>query len=342
MMRISTKRYLKKSFLFFLKFTGVFALVRHLTRHGIRILCYHGVWLGEEGFSGDGMFMNAETFKSRLSSIRKWGFPVLPLDTALQGLSDKELPSCPVVITIDDGWYGTYSSMLPALQHHGMPATLYCDTAHLQWQRPVPHVMVRYLNFLSASGYLGPIPTETISSSALYKDAINLEIDVLERFNKVCELAESMSIDIDRYISGRVFSYMEPEQLSQAYRSGMDVQLHTHTHSMHNFDTEAIRNDIEENRKQLSHIIGVEPERFKHFCYPSGEYSKDIGPLLEKIGIASATTIEQSLVFMGADRFFLPRIMDGEHLASIEFEAELCGIMEVLRKARRAIRLGFH
>ena len=329
------KKIIKRSLLYFLKFTGIYALTRYLTRKGVRILCYHGVWLGDEGFPGDGMFMNAGTFESRLDLILKFGFPVVSLDRAIVGRSLNDLPPSSVVITIDDGWYSTYSSMLPALLRRNMPATLYCDTDHVLSGMPVPHVMARCLKYLADAGYVNSTPTDETLINEIYLDAIDLNISLLERLEKTRELAASLSIDFEYYVAGRVFDYMKPEELAEAYKAGLDIQLHTHTHSMHDFDTDLIVEEIEVNRRQLSKIIGVDPEKLRHFCYPSGVCSKDVEPVFDKTKIISATTTEQSIAFDDDNVFFLPRILDGEHFASIEFEAELCGVMEMLRRVRR-------
>lgn len=330
----------KKLFLYCLKFSGIFALARYITSRGIRILCYHGVWLGEEGFPGDGMFMGVATFESRLKCIKNLGFPVLTLDQAVDGLYSSSLPSCPVVITIDDGWYSTYCSMFPALRRHSMPATLYCDTAHLLSGLPIPHVMARYLRLLVESGYISSSPADEKTVNRLYLEATNPDKSLHERLVSVRELADTWSINFDRYVADRIFDYMRPEELTEACREGLEIQLHTHSHSMHDFSNELITYEIEENRMLLSRITGVNPTRLRHFCYPSGVHAIDIGPVLEKAGIVSATTTEQAIAFEDDEKFFLPRVMDGEHYSTIEFEAELCGVMEILRRVRRMFVFG--
>jgi len=330
----------KKLFLYVLKFTGLFAVSRLLTHRGIRILCYHGVWLGDEGFPGDGMFMDVATFESRLKCIQELGFPVVTLDRAVEGLYSKDLPPCPVVITIDDGWYSTYSTMLPALRHYGMAATLYCDTAHLLSRLPIPHVMARYLRHLVELGYISSSPADERTVNKLYQGATSMEKSLQERLENVRELAAIWSINFDNYVAGRIYDYMAPGELSEAYKAGLDVQLHTHTHTMCDFKVEHLVGELEENRRQLIRITGAEPERFKHFCYPSGVHARDIGPVLEKAGIVSATTTVQAIAFENDDRFFLPRILDGEHYSKIEFEAELCGVVDLLRRTQRLLGVG--
>ena len=144
------KRRAKLALLHAARALGAFALTRRATRRAVRILCYHGTWRVPAsvtgGFLGDGMFMQPETFASRLAFLRGRGYAVVTLDQAIAGLRGEiRLPPNAVAITIDDGWYGTYADMLPALERFSMPATLYCDTAQLQSGLPVAHVMARWI-----------------------------------------------------------------------------------------------------------------------------------------------------------------------------------------------------
>lgn len=315
-----------------LKWLGFFSLMRYITRDGVRILCYHGIWLGDEGYPGDALFMKQKTFKLRMDSLRKWNFPTVSLNQAVAGLLGEKLPSCPVAVTIDDGWYSTYAVMWPILKKQEIPATLYCDSAHLMKRKPIPHVAARYVRILAESGFTGRAFTSELYQSRLYKSAISNTGDVEERLSIVKQLADIVSIDIDRYFENKTFNYMLPEQLTEAFSEGLDVQLHTHNHLMHGCNAEKVCTEIEENRDHLSRLLGAKPEHFKHFCYPSGQTSTDIGGILAGMGIISSTTTEQSIAHPGINIQFLPRLMDGEHLTMIEFEAELCGVMDFLRK----------
>ena len=132
---------LKRKILIAAKAAGLFALARRRSAPAVRILCYHGIWLGDPIFPGDSMFMLSTTFRRRLQFLRRAGYPVVSLADAAAALngSGPTLPPCAVVITIDDGWLSTYQEMLPALIELGMPATLYCVTAQLTNGRPIAY-----------------------------------------------------------------------------------------------------------------------------------------------------------------------------------------------------------
>jgi peptidoglycan/xylan/chitin deacetylase (PgdA/CDA1 family) len=312
-----------------LKTLGLFALARRWTRGGVRILCFHGVWLGQEGYRGDAMFMNPATFRDRIALLARLGYPVISLDRAVAGLTAGDLPPGAVAITIDDGWYSTYAAMLPVLFDHGLPATLYVDSQHLLTRKPVAHMMARYLEMLgrrnpagATLGYGGP------------EEALPID----ERLAAARASAEAAGLPVERYLADGVFDYMLPEQLAEAHAKGLDVQLHTHRHTLHDLSASAIRSEIVDNRRALGEILGRDPDSFRHFCYPSGRTSAEAGTVLRAERVASSTTTVQGIARRGMDLQYLPRIQDGEQVTPIEFEAELCGMMDLLRGTARRVR----
>ncbi|MFA6303546.1 MAG: polysaccharide deacetylase family protein, partial [Legionella sp.] len=158
-----------------------------------------------------------------------------------------------------------------------------------------------------------------------------------EHLDALRQIVEASSVNFDAYVKDKVFSYMTPEQLVEAYQAGLDIQLHTHSHSMHDFDEELVKKEIEENRRQLSRILGVDINNFRHFCYPSGAHSPELVPVLDKLRIQSSTTTGRALLDKNTNRQFMPRILDGEQMTNLEFEAELCGVLDLMRKAKKLL-----
>jgi peptidoglycan/xylan/chitin deacetylase (PgdA/CDA1 family) len=297
------------------------------------VLGYHGIWLGQEGYPGDAMFMAAQTFARHLEIIQRTGDPVLPLEDVTRALrEERPLPHRSTVITIDDGWYSTYSAMLPLLRARSLPATLYVNTQQLLEEAPVVHVMARYLMILARRGYAGTFPREADGIEDLYRqilegrgEPINAQLARVER------LAQILGISLGAYFQGRVFHYMTPAQLAEAHGAGLDVQLHSHEHTLHDFTSEAVRQEIMANRHHLSRILKVPSEAFRHFCYPGGQTRPGVGPVLESLGILGSTTTRADLAYGGGDCQYLPRILDGENVSDIELEAELSGTASLLR-----------
>lgn len=317
----------------FVRAIGGFALARWLTRRRVRILCYHGIWLGDDRFEGDWMFMLPETFRKRLELLQRRGYPVVTLSDAVAALEGRgRVPDGAVVITIDDGWYSVYSEMVPALREVGFPATLYVATRYVESQSPVPQVMARYLRKLHEGDSLDPRTEELYATATDSRTSIGMRLEALEL------LAGELGIEFDDYVDRRMFGYMNAPELLDATEAGIDVQLHTHNHSMRGFDPAGLTDEISSNRMALARMLNSDPTRFRHFCYPSGRHARGLDETLRRLGIASATTTKRGLASRGDSSFFLPRVMDGDNLSQLEFEAELSGILEIARIIRDMLR----
>lgn len=151
---------------------------------------------------------------------------------------------------------------------------------------------------------------------------------------RVLQIAEALWIDPSPYLRDRVFAYMYPEELATMPRFGIDVQLHTHNHTIHDGSMEAIEREISVNRQHLSGILGAAPSGFRHFCYPSGRHTPVCAATLGRLGIASATTTEAALATSTTDPMLLPRVLSSEQMTPIEWEADLCGFASILRRLR--------
>lgn len=339
---------LKHSILTLARLTGLFALSRHLTAGRVRILAYHGIWLGE-GHFGNFLYMSASKFRRRMELLQKWGYPVVSLAEACDHRGSGDLPKGATVITIDDGWYSTYVHMLPELQAHRYPATVYLTTYYCYNQAPVIDVALQYcfhqidpaqcpqVHFPEYG--LGPLPTRTdeekTQALATASEVIaRLESDAARQLflQSVCHQTE---VDYAVLSAERWFHLMTPAEVQDAAEKGITVELHTHHHRITHRGEDCLRQELALNRERIQAITGRVPV---HFCYPSGRFSPAVWPALSEAGIASATTTDIGLVDSQSADYALPRILDGQKVSELEFEAEMSGFMELLRRARQIVR----
>lgn len=331
--------------LLFAKYSGMFALARVLTRKKTRVLAYHGIWLGN-GHFGNYLFMSAEKFSRRMALLEMWGYPVI---TFTENIDEMRLHRCPTVITIDDGWYSTWLDMLPALERHNYPATVYLTTYYCLNQAPVFNVALNYcfsaINtdriptlFLPAYDF-GPI---RIDSDAAKKTALSAAQHVTEsltddaaRQRFLQAVCDETGVDHGALMEGRWFHLMSPEEVKDAANRGIRFEAHTHHHRITHCGEDTLAEEIAVNSKYIFELTGTQPQ---HFCYPSGRFKSALWPVLEECGIASATTTAAGLVDKKTPRFAMPRIMDGQDVSELEFEAEMSGFMELTRIFRRAGR----
>jgi peptidoglycan/xylan/chitin deacetylase (PgdA/CDA1 family) len=336
------RRTLRLTVLHLARIVGLFALARYLTRDKLRILAYHGGSLLDEHEFRPGLFMTGATFEQRMRFLVARGYPILTLDAALDGLASGNLPPGATVITIDDGWYGTYRLMAPVLQALGLPATLYVATYYLEKQTQVFNVAAAYVLWSArrrVADFSGIVPglsgPQSLSSSR-ERDELLRRIEAhaeamgsaQARQFLLGDLCQAVGVDLHAIEYGRILSFMSSSEARELPRRGIDLQLHTHRHRFPESAFTDAECEIRDNRAVLGALSTAE---LKHFCYPSGRYSTHQLDWLPRLGIVSAVTTDPGLNGPDTPRGELRRILDSEAMTLVEFEAELCGFRELFR-----------
>jgi hypothetical protein len=331
---------LKRFLLYASKHCGLFALARLVTRGGLRILCYHGIALDDEAAFRPKLFIRQETLMKRLRYLRSRSYPVLPLQEACRALENDSLPPNAVVVTVDDGFYSAY-------QHaglFGLPITVYVSSYYVVKRSPIFRLIVQYAFWkterrhadLSGLGLdLGestPLGESRETERIMWRIVEDGETQRREpeRQELARKLAERLGVDYDLLVDDRRFSLMSAEEIRDLAEWGVDIQLHSHRHRFPENQAEALQ-ELNENRSVLEPLVG---RKLDDFCYPSGLWSSNHWPWLAQMGIRSAVTCNPGLNYPSTSRWALSRFLDGENISQIEFESELSGFSELLRRCR--------
>ncbi len=347
-------RFLKLSVYFLARLSGIFLLFRWLSRDRLRILCYHGGCIGDEDQYNPLLFCPPELFASRVHWLRKRGFTFLSLDAASSLLSSSAArPRLPVVITFDDGWHSTGATLLPILQRFHIPSTLYLCTQHYLEAWPVPAVSVRYIIWKSrrrdmllagfgeqVDGYydlrdqrqrqqLAEKMVGWISATHVSREQV---IRSLEKF-AACLGVASSALEL----ASRRFSYMSKAELLAASAAGCSIELHGHVHAYALDDPAALERDL---RLCKQFILDAGLPNPRHYCYPSGRFDRHAPGVLTRMGVQSGTTCFPGLISRASptERYFLPRFLDGGNITALEFEAEMSGFAEFVRRCARTAK----
>lgn len=293
---------------------GLSAAARRATAGKLRILCFHGLWTTPGYEFGNCTFIAPEQFERRMAQLKRSGLPVLPLGEALTRLKGGSLPEAAVAITIDDGWVSTFTHMLPVLEAHAFPATLYVTTWYAGRELPVVNQVVPYL-----AEAAGRSPAEALRKTA--------EIEMLPLGERLAALRDyGTSLDVsEAWLERRQFNIMSAEEIAEAHRRGLDIQLHTHRHIDVTQRVDALPREIEENRSFLAKIVAE--NSLTHFCYPSGTSHPRAAAILADSGVASATLCEEGLNGRDADPLRLRRFLDGRSVTDAHFDAYLDGVL---------------
>jgi len=267
-----------------------------------------------------------EQFEQRMTWLRHSRYPVLPLDEAVRRLDDGSLPGCAVAITIDDGWSSTYTHMLPILEGLGLPATVYVTTWYSNNQSPIVNVAVNYI-----AERAGRPPDEARAITTAIENLPSLS----QREQALRECAARFGVTTEEWWEGRQFHIMSSEQIRDADRRGLDIQLHTHRHRSSHTDSDDLEQEIADNRASLARACGKPERSFSHFCYPSGIAHSSAGAVLQRNGVKSATLVEDGINKRGTDPYRLRRFLDGRSVSDVEFQGYLSGALELYSKAKR-------
>jgi len=318
---------------------GLFRIARLITRHGLRIICYHGLALAEEDKYRGTLFVRDDLFRRRMEYLRHQKYPILTLSEAIDALSEGRLPPCATVVTMDDGWRGVHTLALPIIKKLRIPVTVYIATYYVENPIPVYPVTLSYLFWLTTERRvvlprgLGAFELQSRAQEAeVSAHQYGAPLPPAEQLQFLGELAESLNVPFDRIEKQQLFRLMDESQLRELATAGVDLQLHSHSHRWPLHDRQAVESEIAENRKFLERVA---PAPLEHFCYPSGVYGIHQGEWLAALGIKSASTIEPGLNYDDTSRFALRRIVDGGRVSDIEFAAEMTGFMEVVRWYRQ-------
>lgn len=335
------------------KRSGLFALAQWIYRKRLNILCFHGFSFELEHEFRPKLFMAPETFARRLAYLQQHGFNVLTLDEALLRLGRGESNIKDTVITIDDGFFSVLKQAAPVLKAFDYPATLYVTSYYSKHPNPIFRLVVQYMFWKTvlleidlrtlipeAAGHPGASVSNKVRIDEALCDSLTLygerELDEDGRMVLLENLGQLLGVSMAELSSSRSLSLLTADEIRQLASYGVDVQLHTHRHRFPR-DEAALREEIEKNREYLA---TCSDSRLAHLCYPSGDWDRDMWPVLKEAGVVSATTCESGLNGSTTPRLALNRFLDGGHLSDIQFEAEMTGFKQLLRDTRAVLNSG--
>jgi peptidoglycan/xylan/chitin deacetylase (PgdA/CDA1 family) len=336
---------LKRVLFYCIRLIGGFAIAQRITRTRLRILCYHGFSIADEHELAPYVFMRLETFARRMRILRKRGLSVVSLDEAIERLRAHAITNSETVITFDDGWASNLLAM-PILERYRFPACIYITTEHLSAGSEAFNVIVTQMVQRSrvASITLRNMHPQIDGEYNVARDPAAVTASLLtaagrieslqERQRLLAPLADALRLDYSAFVAGGRFRFLSKKQITALANKGVSIQLHTHTHHLPSTNFDEMANEIQQNRAAITGLTGIEPE---HFCYPSGEHSPWHPEWLARLGIVSATTCDSGFNASGASLLLLKRYLDSESTSDIEFEAEITGVRELLRRMRSSL-----
>lgn len=337
---------IKNSVFLVSKYLGLFILSRWLLRNKVRVLCYHGFTMDDEHLNVPGLFIEPEEFAKRMGYLHRKGYQVIGLEQAHQEVAKDVQGKDRVVITIDDGYVSVLRKAAPIMKKYDFPSTLYLTSYFFNKDCPVFNLAVNYMFWKTKvvcadfSG-MGIVNLDDYNSCELTPDNRNKVAIVVKEYGQRLKgnekrialletLGEILKVDYQQLNKDRLFNLINPEEMQQLQKLGVDIQLHTHRHTFP-VDESISEREIQDNKRAINPLLD---KPMTHFCYPSGVWSTRHWKVLEQHDIKTATTCQTGFVDSTSPTLAWPRVLDSSRVSQIEFEAEVSGFNELLRMAR--------
>ena len=312
------------------------------------ILGYHGVSQDDEHVWNPELYMSPPQFRAQLEMIAAQGFRVLSLADGLSRLYAGTLPDRALSLTFDDGTVDFHRIVHPILREFGFPATLYLTTYYCFVNKPVFPPALAYIlwkgrgrtaAYPAALGESAPMDLRTpegreTAQHRIWAFAESHNFSAADKHALLAEVSGSISYDFDTMLERRVHHLMNPEEVTELARQGVDVQLHAHRHRRP-LDRDLYRREIRENRIAIEQLTGQTPV---HFCYPSGRTHPSFLPWLAEEGVVSATTCKSGIAGPRSHRLLLPRLICDSRVTPLEFSSWLSGAAALIPRRRHVPR----
>lgn len=323
----------------------LFRLSQYVTRDKLRIICLHGFATNDACTWRGGIMMHTDVLNDRLKYLKESCFNVVTLDDGIERLYSGTLRPNSVVITVDDGFYNTSTLAHPIFSKYNFPYTVYLTTYYAGKNIAVVNLLLQYSFWKTTNSC---VVIEDINKSydlSTYKHRFDAYQDAFEYIDAIKgienkktalrAILNKLNLNQDELIEDTTFKLMTTQQVKELSDEGVDFQLHTHNHIFPN-DEERITESLNKNSQWISDVTGTTP---LHLCYPSGEYHENLFPLLERLGIKSATTVQNGLNSQTTNKFLLKRFLDDNKVPQIVYEAHMCGFVYLLNRLRAKLAL---
>lgn len=304
--------------------------IRHRGR--VVILTYHRVvsdHMVRDEHIQPGMYVRGQSFEAHITYLRK-RFTIISLDELLDLWQTNRLNShqsyC--VITFDDGWRDNYQFAFPILVKHRIPATIFLATDFIgtaRWFWP-DHMMLllekarEYTSGVADREAVSTVLAETIGVTLSAAEGIFRRIESGDPIDPdaIIELCKGVDVDRIHQIIDRLSRALRMDlpthrvllnwdEVREMAGKGVTFGSHSGSHRiMTQIPLSEVKTELINSRKTMLEQ-GIKPVPV--FCYPNGNFDRDIQGLVRESGYLAAVGCEFGLERdRPSDLFALKRI----------------------------------
>ena len=290
--------------------------IRHRGR--VVILTYHRVvsdHMVRDEHIQPGMYVRGQSFDAHIAYLRS-RFTIISLDELLDLWQTNRLKSdqsyC--VITFDDGWKDNYQFAFPVLMKYRIPATIFLATDFIgtaRWFWPDQMMLLLEKGRQHATGSaerktVSTVLAETIGVTLSAGDGIFRRIESGAPIDpdSIIELCKGIEVDrihqmIDRL--NRAIHMVLPMhrvllnwgEVREMAGNGVTFGSHSGSHRiMTQIPLSDVKTELIDSRKTMLEQ-GIKPVPV--FCYPNGNFDRDIQKLVRESGYFAAVGCEVGL-----------------------------------------------
>jgi peptidoglycan/xylan/chitin deacetylase (PgdA/CDA1 family) len=253
----------------------------------------------------------------------------ISMDKAVAMLAGKEpLQPYSLVLTFDDGYRNNITHALPILQRHNAPAIFFLSTGHVERREPfwydrldyaIQHLRQEQHIYFSGKIFLFRPNQEEISRITFSSLRHMIKTDnrpytetMLEVNQMTNNLEDNGSCRLaDVFEKDHCTAIMTWEETRWAANQGVTIGSHTVDHSiLDRLDEVAAREQLTISKKTIEQHTG---KQCAFFCYPNGNWDKNIVSLVRETGFIAATTTDTGSNKVGGElltlhRFTFPKV----------------------------------
>ena len=290
--------------------------IRHRGR--VAILTYHRVVsdrMVRDEHIQPGMYVRGQSFDAHIAYLRS-RFTIISLEELLDLWQTNRLKSdqsyC--VITFDDGWKDNYQFAFPVLMKYRIPATIFLatdfiGTARWFWPDQMMLLLEKGREYATGSAErktASTVLTETIGVTLSPGDAIFRRIESGAPIDpdSIIELCKGIEVDrihqmIDRL--NRALHVVLPmhrvllnwDEVREMAGNGVTFGSHSGSHRiLTQIPLSDVKTELIDSRKTMLEQ-GIKPVPV--FCYPNGNFDRDIQELVRESGYFAAVGCEVGL-----------------------------------------------
>jgi peptidoglycan/xylan/chitin deacetylase (PgdA/CDA1 family) len=281
-------------------------------RARLSVLIFHRVLPAPDPLFPDEI--DAARFTAICAWARQW-FNVLPLDQAIERLSEGQLPARALAITFDDGYADNHDVALPILRDAGLPATFFIATGFLNGGRMWNDTLIEAvratrhetlpLDALGIAG-LGVLPLATLAQRRAAVGELIRACRYLHPAERQLAV-QAVASAADAALPDQLM--MRDDQVRALHRAGMGVGGHTVNHPiLARLDAAAARHEIGQGKVHLETLLQAPVPLF---AYPNGRPDEDFraehAAIVRELGFRAAVTTAWGSARVDSDPFQLPR-----------------------------------